>query len=340
MSTVGIDSTRAVYVQRASQLEAERLDDEVLLLLLHQAYAIFRHFRSGFGEAFTPELRLILRGVFYANTVLTHESSPGRAIQNLRLCSKGDVDALMQGNAWLGNDGKRLSLGQRYALFTLEVILPYLWGRVRLLTRSSFDDSPMRWLGLSIPNLVLQRLLRVRGACETIHRALELANFAAFLSRGRYPKLSHRLTRTVMQYADIRATRTVSFEFVNRQLVWSGFAEFMVFLTPVLWSARTSRRLSGLLSRINLLGVGSNSSIDAESSSPQISENRIPSAAGEQNLACPRCESSSPCMAHIALPCRHVFCYVCLALAMETDPGYKCKRCGVSVHAYQRLTAS
>jgi hypothetical protein len=325
MSTVGIDSTRAVYVQRASQLEAERLDDEVLLLLLHQAYAIFRHFRSGFGEAFTPELRLILRGVFYANTVLTHESSPGRAIQNLRLCSKGDVDALMQGNAWLGNDGKRLSFGQRYALFTLEVILPYLWGRARLLTRSSLDDSPMRWLGLSIPNLVLQRLLRVRGACETIHRALELANFAAFLSRGRYPKLSHRLTRTVMQYADIRATRAVSFEFV---------------LTPVLWSARTSRLLSGLLSRINLLGVDSNSSIDAESSSPQISENRIPSAAGEPNLACPRCESSSPCMAHIALPCRHVFCYVCLALAMETDPGYKCKRCGVSVHAYKRLTAS
>jgi peroxin-2 len=340
MSQASIDGTGSVYVQRASQLEAERLDDEVLVLLLHQAHFIFRYFRAGLAENLTPELRLLLRGLFYANTVLTQTASPGRAIQNLRFCSEVKDEPLRRGVAWLGNAGVPLSLRQRFGLFALDVLVPYLWVRLRLLTPTLRNDPSTQWFVRAMPSIFRNRLWRARGACEIVYRALEFSNFLAFLLHGRYPKLSHRLTRTVMHYADIGATRTVSFEFVNRQLVWSGFAEFMVFLTPVLWSSRASRLINNALSTINLFGGAGDGSAETGLSASVGTDTLSSSTAREERSSCTHCGSNSPCMAHIALPCRHIHCYVCLALSMETDPGYKCKHCGTSVHALKRLSAT
>jgi peroxin-2 len=340
MSLAGIDGTSSVYVQRASQLEAERLDDEVLVLLLHQAHLVFRHFRAGIAENLTPELRLLLRGLFYANTLLTQTASPGRAIQNLRFCSEVKDEPLRKGVAWLGNAGVPLSLRQRFGLFALDVLVPYLWVRSLMLTPTLQNGTSTQWLARALPSIIRNRLWRARGACETVYRALEFSNFLGFLLYGRYPKLSHRLTRTVMNYADIGATRTVSFEFVNRQLVWSGFAEFMVFLTPVLRSSRTSRLINNALSTINLFGGAGDGSAETGLSASVGTDASPSPTAREERSACAHCGSTSPCMAHIALPCRHIHCYVCLALAMEIDPGYKCKNCGTSVHALKRLVAT
>lgn len=56
----------------------------------------------------------------------------------------------------------------------------------------------------------------------------------AFLYNGRYFTLSQRLTRKVMAHVDPNECRTVSFEYLNQQLVWGELQQFVMFLLPLL----------------------------------------------------------------------------------------------------------
>jgi peroxin-2 len=155
----------------------------------------------------------------------------------------------------------------------------------------------------------------------------------AFLRDARYPTLAHRFGGVGMCYADVGATRAVSFEFVNRQLVWSGFAEFLVFLSPVVASSRVTRVLwravGAILPREQENGT--------ENGSPRAVADR---SGGSSERGCGICGNGTPVMPYLALPCRHKYCYVCIAVAVEKEPSLACTRCGVAVHAISRATAT
>jgi peroxin-2 len=327
-----------VYVQRANQLEAERLDQELLTLLFFQAQSALRFLRPSVAAALAPEVRLALRLSLYSNTVFTHTPSPGKAIYNLRLESSTHNYPIRY-----GNEPAPLSLRQRLALILLDVLLPYAWARARNWALEE-DELNARWLDERLPGSWRRRIWRAMGGVDTAVRALALANYAVFLTRGRYPTLSHRIACVGMGYQNVSATHMISFEFLNRQLVWSGMAEFLVFLTPVLRSARASRIVSSALLRVSrALGVGAFTGVGAGAgaSAGAAGSAEIEHLTGDERRretarGCAECGAGSPNMAHIALPCRHFFCYVCLAVALEKDPGYACKRCGVSVHALTR----
>jgi hypothetical protein len=55
-----------------------------------------------------------------------------------------------------------------------------------------------------------------------------------FLYNGRYFTLSQRLTRKMMMHVDPNEGRTVSFEYLNQQLVWGELQHFVMFLLPLL----------------------------------------------------------------------------------------------------------
>lgn len=55
-----------------------------------------------------------------------------------------------------------------------------------------------------------------------------------FLYNGRYFTLSQRLTRKVIAHVDPNEGRTVSFEYLNQQLVWGELQHFVMFLLPLL----------------------------------------------------------------------------------------------------------
>jgi peroxin-2 len=321
MVTTSAAKRPRVHVNRANQLEAERLDEELLSLLFVQAQSALRFLRPSFVAAVAPEIRLALRLTFYANTVLARRPSPGREIYNLRLESPCTSRPIR-----FGNEAAPLSMRQRVALLLLDVLLPYLWVRLRNWALEE-NEGTARWLDEQLPGSSRRRLWRGMGLVDTAVRALSFANYAMFLSGGRYPTLSLRVASVGMGYQEIGAKHMLSFEFLNRQLVWSGMAEFLVFLTPILRSARASRLVSTAFSRLNhALGL----SFGGVSGEDAAGESRRPTG------VCAECDSTTPTMAHFALPCRHTFCYVCLAVALEKDPGYACKRCRVAVHALTR----
>eukprot|EP01027_Heterolobosea_sp_BB2_P016472 GEZU01023461.1.p1 GENE.GEZU01023461.1~~GEZU01023461.1.p1 ORF type:complete len:145 (+),score=15.39 GEZU01023461.1:168-602(+) len=106
--------------------------------------------------------------------------------------------------------------------------------------------------------------------------------------------------------------RQVSFEYMNRQLVWSGFAEMLLFLIPLINLEKMKRLLLGRMQRQVLLD-----------------ESALPLS------ACPICELN-PVQVPYITNCGHMYCYYCLKTALMTDSDFHCHRCGQKVTAMAR----
>lgn len=81
---------------------------------------------------------------------------------------------------------------------------------------------------------------------QRTYEAAAFLNFAAFLSDGKYRTLADRLLGMRLTYHERTLNRNVSFEFLNRQLVWHAFTEFLLFLLPIIRPKRLLRRLMRL----------------------------------------------------------------------------------------------
>jgi peroxin-2 len=63
----------------------------------------------------------------------------------------------------------------------------------------------------------------VLSKAEQLWSLARLAKFLVFLYDGKYRTLIDRMLRMRLTYAKRAVTRNVSFEFLNRQLVWEAF---------------------------------------------------------------------------------------------------------------------
>lgn len=158
---------------------------------------------------------------------------------------------------------------------------------------------------------------------EAAGRLAVVLNLALFFRRGVFRSVADRLVGARLAYAKPVVARAPAFEFVNAQLVWQGVAEFALLIAPLLSSpgwigrSRVGRRvLAGL-------GVAERAPLAGEE------------GAGEDK--CAGCGSAEITMKHRALPCQHVFCYVCVRAELERDPGMRCGVCGAGVHEIERM---
>lgn len=126
---------------------------------------------------------------------------------------------------------------QRIGLVLGWVVLPYAWQRgVGALVRwgwhrqdpASSLQGRIAWL---IPRL------------EAVVRGANLLNAIAFLRWGHYRSLLERVLATRLVYDRPVMARAVSFDYLNRQLVWAQVSELFLFLLPLL----DSRRAAGVL---------------------------------------------------------------------------------------------
>ncbi len=169
----------------------------------------------------------------------------------------------------------------------------------------------------------------------------------------------------------------ISFEYLNRQLVWQELSDFLLFVLPLVNVARVKRAMLRAFPRLPLLtaagaaGAGgvalhqgwtvaaAGKGAEAVAGAPsqqQRQQGAGPSAAApppptaaaaEQPPAepaefdppgpCPICGLREIAVPYVALPCRHVFCYYCLRAHCEADTGFECPVDGVRVAALQRF---
>ncbi|RDA89525.1 hypothetical protein CP533_1516 [Ophiocordyceps camponoti-saundersi (nom. inval.)] len=308
---------------RVSQVDAELLDDELVELLRAQVGDALRYFADGhLQDDWSAEVSLALRALLFKLTVWDHDATYGAALQNLRF-----TDARRDGPVLVPPSRLQKSL---YGLVT--VVGRYAWSKWEdwLLD----EDEPRSFLS------------RWTWRLSTAHSAAALVSFLVFLLHGRYRTLLDRLLRMRLAPPTSQVSREVSFEYLNRQLVWHAFTEFLLFVLPLVginrwrrWLGRTWRRTKDMIrtddgeddaSRGELAFLPERTCAICYQDQNEDPTTAMMMAAPSGVVGSAQTDVTNP---YETVPCGCVYCFVCLATRLEREEGegWTCLRCGEHV---------
>ena len=137
-------------------------------------------------------------------------------------------------------------------------------------------------------------------------------------------------------------TRVISFEYLNRTLVWQELSELLLFALPLFDLPKIRAMLASVLPRLPspsaLLAWPRGATVNRIESEP---EGRESTEVTDQSLRpaapCPICACPEILLPYTAWPCGHVFCYYCLRANCEADVAFSCPLDGRRVASMRRL---
>ncbi|XP_022090389.1 peroxisome biogenesis factor 2-like isoform X1 [Acanthaster planci] len=273
-------------VLRVSQLDSNQLDGELHQLLKAQFQRIFQFFKPGVLAYIEPELNAALRLLMWQFSINSIGATLGQRIMNLKYGSEATLTS---------------DLSQQQRLLYAGILIGAKW----LQDRSADLASSTNHIE------AFQRIWKALYLFEKLLSVASLVNFLVFLQDGRYQFLHERLLGIRAQFAQRQVARQVSFEFMTRELLWHGFAEFLFFVLPFI----NFRRVRNFLQR-KLFRPSPTAGVKVE-----LALRR------DQRLykECAVCGEWPTTPRHIG--CQHVFCYYCVQSNFLADPAYTCPLC-------------
>ncbi len=330
----GREGTRPAY--RVGQVDAELLDEELLNLLKGQAAEALKYFGPHLNDEWSQEILLALRAILFKLSIWDHDASYGAVLQNLRY-----TDARSRSIIPLRPSRWQKSL---YGAFT--VLGRYGW------------EKWETWLldhgaGYSTPSDTMQIMMRFTSWLSTTHSVAAFVSFLVFLVNGRYRTLADRLLRLRLTAPSSQVSREISFEYLNRQLVWHAFTEFLLFLLPLVGITRWRRWLGRAWrkAKLALRSGGDDLDVDAhlEKRGPlaHLPESTCAICYKDQNLTNTSeaeilginagatgigvigSATTDIVNPYQTVPCGCIYCFVCIATKLEAEEGegWTCLRC-------------
>nr|KAJ3421435.1 peroxisome assembly protein (Peroxin-2) [Polyrhizophydium stewartii] len=300
-------SMRRLLVLRSSQLDAELLDNELRTLLAEHVSGMLSVLQPSFKSRFEPEINAALDWLSSEAMLYATGTTYGLALQNLKY-----RDELQhRGKHELASYIAPVPTERRLAHAILRIGGSWAFARInRFMTRHGWGDGSEGPTRYSIWRWV-QRL-------ELGYKIASVANFLVFLLNGRYRSLLDRVLGMRVVYAQQTMSRMISFEFMNRQLVWHAFTEFLLFIIPYV-NLNAVRRMIKRQFR-------------------QRQEVDLPAH------LCAVCFSKNRTSTVLHVPyetqCGHTYCYYCIKTEMLADPAFACPRCGETVKDIRRSAVS
>ncbi|KAA1466320.1 hypothetical protein DENSPDRAFT_831129 [Dentipellis sp. KUC8613] len=223
-----IPSVPRAKIIRVGQLDAELLDEELVHILQEPFGKALNYIHSTLRARLEPELSLLIRLTLYKFSIWNTGASYGAKLQDLRYTtSKSSSRSSPSG----------LPRQKLLVHLLLTVIIPYFHSRIRDHALShSWPEAPTS----DKRRIAWETLTKM----ETIHSVVSLLNFVAFLWDGRYRTTADRILGLRLVPVQQHVKREVSYEFMNRQMVWHAFTEFLIFILPI-FPQRTLRRTAG-----------------------------------------------------------------------------------------------
>ena len=297
-----------VRVLRVAQVDAGRLDDELVSLLREQFNRMFAMVFPGAVTRRQSELTLLLDALVFYFTVWSHRPTPGMELMNLRYrderpssSSSGSSSSSQRSTGRTGMEGA--SCASRSAL-RHRVRRRAVPGQLRRAMGAGLGGPRGSWRRAA-SNAV--------NALEATYSALALLNLFAFLNRGRYRTLTERALRTRLVYDEPHARRMVSYEYLNRQLVWREVSELALFVLPMVSAPRLRRAAS----RAFGAGPGVARGGDGVGGAEGGAEGTVG--------PCVECGADPAGARYASTSCGHAFCYYCAAArAGIRGTGYVC----------------
>lgn len=197
-------------------------------------------------------------------------------------------------------------------------------------------------------------LSRMTDLISTTHSIAAFTSFLVFLVNGRYRTLVDRILRIRLTPPSAQSAREVSFEYLNRQLVWHAFTEFLLFLLPLVGISRWRRWLSRVWRKM-ISAIRSSGDDDEpvekqgelaylpertcaicykDQNPTSTSENEVMAASSGGIVGSAQTDITNP---YETIPCGCIYCFVCLVQKVEGEEGegWVCLRCGEIVKRCQ-----
>ncbi|XP_054621780.1 peroxisome biogenesis factor 2 [Dunckerocampus dactyliophorus] len=288
-------SDQLIPVLRISQLDALELDSALEQLLWTQFSQCFQSFRPGLLTPLEPELKALLQLLLWRFTLYPDSTTVGQSILSLRHHNVSSSSARY----------KPLSRRQKLALVLLTAGPRWLQERSHSLRRclgltsgASEGDAVFSQKALSISLTLISGVARLAS----------LVNFLVFLRKGQHPVLAERLIGAQAVFSKPNVTRDITYQYMNRELLWHGFAEFLIFLLPLI----NTRKLKATMYSFLLRGDGSG-----------VAGTRDRDGVLKECGLC----GEWPTMPH-RVGCQHVFCYYCIKSHSIANNCITCPKCG------------
>ncbi|GAA5888837.1 hypothetical protein JCM6882_002872 [Rhodosporidiobolus microsporus] len=253
-------------ISRVAQLDASLLDGELENILHAPVKTALEGVRQPGRRDWEPELLALLRFAVMRLSLWESGATYGTTLQNLRYRNEAKHAGGLQASA----SDSALTRFQKLAYTALVVLPPYLHTRLqdRMLS-SSWADEPLPRSCFSLVDLRRVALTRGRrreeeviqmkrewkrtawellGVAEKLGSLAGLLNFLIFLHNGKFRTLIDRVLKMRLVYARRAFTPNVSFEYLNRQLVWEAFTEFLLFILPLINLHRFRLRITKAIS--------------------------------------------------------------------------------------------
>ncbi|NXP04558.1 PEX2 factor, partial [Thinocorus orbignyianus] len=280
-------------VLRISQLDALELNKALEQLVWSQFSSCFHGFKPGVLAHVEPEVKAFLWLILWRFTVYSKSATVGQAILNIQYKNN------------LAQSEKYQPLSKQQKLWYLILTVGGRW-----LEERCYDV---------FSNPQLQSFCRVKPYINFgagLLKLCGLVNFLVFLQKGTFATLTERILGIRSVFCKPQGIRQVGFEYMNRELLWHGFAEFLIYLLPLVNVHKLKLKLASWC--LPVVGL-------SDSENTLAAEGRECSLCGEW-----------PTLPH-TVGCPHVFCYYCIKSSYLADMYFTCPRCGSEVHGLQPL---
>lgn len=333
-----LDSEGTNPAFRVGQVDAELLDEELLGLFKTQVGDALKYLGPHLQDDWSQEILLALRAILFKLSIWDNDASYGASLQNLRYTdARNSSLALPKPTKW-----------QKSLHGLITVFGRYGW------------DKWADWLidqerGYTAPSEGVQKLMRLTSFLSTTHSIAALCSFLVFLVNGRYRTLTDRFLRMRLVSPSNQVSREVSFEYLNRQLVWHAFTEFLLFLLPLVgisrwrrWLARAWKKTKDAMRSeateddeekvksgpLSFLPERTCAICYQDQDPTSTSEAEIlgaNTAAGGGVIGSATTDIVNP---YDTIPCGCIYCFVCISTKIEAEEGggWSCLRCGEAVY--------
>jgi len=297
---------------RVNQLDAVMLDGEVEMLLRMQYMKVFELFKMEKVEKWKAELEGLLRLMVFVSSIVMKSTTYGNQLQNLVFEGEGtkEMNGARAGK-WVRE--ATMSTRQKVGWGIGQVLIPYVWAKLErhALVNRWADEEGREWK---------RRVFEMMGWIEVGLKVVNWMNLVMFLWNGQYVSVIGRVLRIRQVYQFKTMNRQVSFEFMNRQLIWSSFSELIMFLMPLVNLEGVKRMMKRLMRGNRRVGDGGGEGEKKENE-------------------CGVCSASPMNTAVVAEPCGHGYCYYCLKTSLMTEKGFCCLNCGQQLMSMKRMKA-
>ncbi|XP_020643227.2 peroxisome biogenesis factor 2 [Pogona vitticeps] len=287
------DSKKVTPVLRVSQLDALELNKALEQLVWSQCTRCFHGFKPGLLAHFEPEVKAFLWLFLWRFTIYSKNATVGQAILNIQYSNDlSQVDTYQ-------------TLSKQQKLWYLICTTGGKWVEERCY--DLFSNRPLESFQKTkyFINLVVGFL-----------KLGELLNFLIFLQKGKFATLTERILRIRSVFCQPQGVRHIGFEYMNRELLWHGFAEFLIFLLPLINIQKLKLRVASWSLPVAGCARNENTSVICYKE-------------------CSLC-GEWPTMPH-TIGCSHVFCYYCIKSNYLLDMYFTCPKCGIEVQDLQPL---